>query len=490
MIRTLLLAWLLLPLAAAFIAILLPQTSRWLRLGIPAASTVLGIWMLQPEAGLPLALVESPGVNLNLAAAQIPFILGNGLVSLAIGLQSQEEHQHHLRTPLLLLLHGALNSVYVAADLVSIYVAIELISIVAFLLVVDLKRTSTLWIAFRYLLFGDLAMLIFLLGTLVIYADQGDFAITAASGASAVSINLLTLGLLIKTGAFLPGFWLPKTHAAASADISALLSGIVVTAGAAPLARLGQLNPAATDQLMLLGIFSIVIGAAAAMVQRDVKRLLAWSTVSQMGFVLMAPAIAGLYAMAHGLAKAALFLCAGQMHSRDMRVLQEHPEGRSMGLIIILASLSLAGMPLFIGYGAKAALLTALPTPISGLAGWLGICTATVLARLLPDQLPATPTINRRQLQLAAPWLLVVGLVALPTVLGAKVGLSAATAAKSLLIIGTGVLIERLLRKPLRSWSPPDLERFSDVSVACGVTLVISQILVLSTPLTSLLPAP
>ena len=269
-----------------------------------------------------------------------------------------------------------------------------------------------------------------------------------------------------------------------------MLSGIVVTAGAAPLARLGQLNPAATDQLMLLGIFSIVIGAAAAMVQRDVKRLLAWSTVSQMGFVLMAPAIAGLYAMAHGLAKAALFLCAGQMHSRDMRVLQEHPEGRSMGLIIILASLSLAGMPLFIGYGAKAALLTALPTPISGLAGWLGICTATVLARLLPDQLPATPTINRRQLQLAAPWLLVVGLVALPTVLGAKVGLSAATAAKSLLIIGTGVLIERLLRKPLRSWSPPDLERFSDVSVACGVTLVISQILVLSTPLTSLLPAP
>ena len=45
-----------------------------------------------------------------------------------------------------------------------------------------------------------------------------------------------------------------------------------------------------------------------------------------MGYVLMAPAVAGLYAMAHGLAKAALFLCAGQMHSREMQIIQKQPE--------------------------------------------------------------------------------------------------------------------------------------------------------------------
>ncbi|MAV10333.1 MAG: hypothetical protein CMN96_02670 [Synechococcus sp. MED850] len=489
MTPSLLLAWLLLPLAAAFVAILLPSTGRWLRFCIPALSAGLAVWLIVGDLSLPLDLVESPGVTLSLASEQIPLIFANALVTLAVAIHTREEHANHLKTPLLLLLHGALNSLYLAADLISIYVAIELISIIAFLLVVDLKRTSTLWIAFRYLLFGDLAMLIFLLGTLVIYADQGDFAISAAANASGLSINLLTLGLLIKTGAFLPGFWLPKTHAAASADISALLSGIVVTAGAAPLARLGQLNPIAATQLTILGLFSIVIGAAAAMVQRDVKRLLAWSTVSQMGYVLMAPAVAGLYAMAHGLAKAALFLCAGQMHSRDMQVLQTQPERSGMSPVLLLASLSLVGMPLFIGYGAKAALLKALPDQLGGLVGWLGIGTAVVLARLLPDQWQTMRPSSGRSLKLLAPWLLVSLLVIGPSLLGVSLGLSAATTAKSLLVVGTGILIERLLRQPLRSWSPPELERFSDVSVALGVTVVICQ-LVVNTPLPSLLPMP
>ena len=489
MTPSLLLAWLLLPLAAAFVAILLPSTGRWLRFCIPALSAGLAVWLIVGDLSLPLDLVESPGVTLGLASEQIPLIFANALVTLAVAIHTREEHANHLKTPLLLLLHGALNSLYLAADLISIYVAIELISIIAFLLVVDLKRTSTLWIAFRYLLFGDLAMLIFLLGTLVIYADQGDFAISAAANASGLSINLLTLGLLIKTGAFLPGFWLPKTHAAASADISALLSGIVVTAGAAPLARLGQLNPIAATQLTILGLFSIVIGAAAAMVQRDVKRLLAWSTVSQMGYVLMAPAVAGLYAMAHGLAKAALFLCAGQMHSRDMQILQTQPERSGMSPVLLLASLSLVGMPLFIGYGAKAALLKALPDQLGGLVGWLGIGTAVVLARLLPDQWQTMRPSSGRSLKLLAPWLLVSLLVIGPSLLGVSLGLSAATTAKSLLVVGTGILIERLLRQPLRSWSPPELERFSDVSVALGVTVVICQ-LVVNTPLPSLLPMP
>ena len=489
MTPSLLLAWLLLPLAAAFVAILLPSTGRWLRFCIPALSAGLAVWLIVGDLSLPLDLVESPGVTLSLASEQIPLIFANALVTLAVAIHTREEHANHLKTPLLLLLHGALNSLYLAADLISIYVAIELISIIAFLLVVDLKRTSTLWIAFRYLLFGDLAMLIFLLGTLVIYADQGDFAISAAANASGLSINLLTLGLLIKTGAFLPGFWLPKTHAAASADISALLSGIVVTAGAAPLARLGQLNPIAATQLTILGLFSILIGAAAAMVQRDVKRLLAWSTVSQMGYVLMAPAVAGLYAMAHGLAKAALFLCAGQMHSRDMQVLQTQPERSGMSPVLVLASLSLVGMPLFIGYGAKAALLKALPDQLGGLVGWLGIGTAVVLARLLPDQWQTMRPSSGRSHKLLAPWLLVSLLVIGPSLLGVSLGLSAATTAKSLLVVGTGILIERLLRQPLRSWSPPELERFSDVSVALGVTVVICQ-LVVNTPLPSLLPMP
>ena len=151
MTPSLLLAWLLLPLAAAFVAILLPSTGRWLRFCIPALSAGLAVWLIVGDLSLPLDLVESPGVTLSLASEQIPLIFANALVTLAVAIHTREEHANHLKTPLLLLLHGALNSLYLAADLIGIYVAIELISIIAFLLVVDLKRTSTLWIAFRYL---------------------------------------------------------------------------------------------------------------------------------------------------------------------------------------------------------------------------------------------------------------------------------------------------------------------------------------------------
>ena len=78
--------------------------------------------------------------------------------------------------------------------------------------------------------------------------------------APGVAILLILVGLLIKSEAFLPGFWLPKTHAAISAEISALLSGSVVTAGIAPLSRLGLINVQAAQLLLVLGLLSVVIG--------------------------------------------------------------------------------------------------------------------------------------------------------------------------------------------------------------------------------------
>ena len=153
-----------------------------------------------------------------------------------------------------------------------------------------------------------------------------------------------------------------------------------MTAGAAPLARLGQLNASAAAQLMILGMLSIVIGAAAALVQRDVKRLLAWSTVSQMGYVLMAPAVAGLYAMAHGRRSGAVPLCRADAQPRYALAAGNRSVKMSPVLVLYL---SLVGMPLFIGYGAKAELLKALPEPLGGwwMAGNRHSCCAGVCCR-------------------------------------------------------------------------------------------------------------
>ena len=165
-------------------------------------------------------------------------------------------------------------------------------------------------------------MQLFLLGVLIVYAASGSFAVDAAAVAPGVAIVLMVVGLLIKSEAFLPGFWLPKTHAAISAEMSALLSGSVVTAGIA-LGRLGLINGQAAQLMLILGLLSVVIGGIGALVQDDIKRLLAWSTVSQMGFALLLPAAAGLYALAHGLGKAALFLGVGGLPTRSIRSLQQ-----------------------------------------------------------------------------------------------------------------------------------------------------------------------
>ena len=114
MTPSLLLAWLLLPLAAAFVAILLPSTGRWLRFCIPALSAGLAVWLIVGDLSLPLDLVESPGVTLSLASEQIPLIFANALVTLAVAIHTREEHANHLKTPLLLLLRRMLRKSWIS----------------------------------------------------------------------------------------------------------------------------------------------------------------------------------------------------------------------------------------------------------------------------------------------------------------------------------------------------------------------------------------
>ena len=209
-VNSVVIGWLLLPAIAAFGSALIPKLGRTLLWAVPLLSLGMALSFLGPKASLlPLTLSTNPGVTLQLDAQQLPFVLLNALVLLSIALQRPRHDTNQLQPVLLLVLHGALNSIYLAADLVSIYVAIELISIVSFLLMVDLKRRASLWVAFRYLVLGDLAMLLFLLGVLVVYAKSGSFAIDAAASAPGIAILLILVGLLIKSEAFLPGFWLP-----------------------------------------------------------------------------------------------------------------------------------------------------------------------------------------------------------------------------------------------------------------------------------------
>jgi multicomponent Na+:H+ antiporter subunit D len=110
----------------------------------------------------------------------------------------------------------------------------------------------------------------------------------------------------------------------------------------------------------MLGVATALFGVGYAVLEKDSKRMLAFHTVSQLGFVLAAPPVAGFYALTHGLVKAALFLVAGSLPSRNFKELNQQPIARSLWLMGVIAAFSISGLPLLAGFGAKTLTVKAL----------------------------------------------------------------------------------------------------------------------------------
>lgn len=135
--------------------------------------------------------------------------------------------------------------------------------------------------------------------------------------------------------------------------------------------------------VLVLGLATALLGVSYAMFENDVKRLLAFSTISQLGFVLAAPEVGGFYALAHGLAKALLFLTAGSLPSRNLSQLRDQTLSYSLWLPLALGSFSISGLPLLAGYGAKVLAMENLLT-WQAIGMNIAACgTAVVFARLI-----------------------------------------------------------------------------------------------------------
>ncbi|MDA0268865.1 MAG: proton-conducting transporter membrane subunit, partial [Cyanobacteria bacterium] len=135
--------------------------------------------------------------------------------------------------------------------------------------------------------------------------------------------------------------------------VSALLSGVVVKAGIFPLVRCALMVPEIDPVVRLFGVGTALLGVGYAVFEKDTKRMLAFHTVSQLGFVLAAPEVGGFYALTHGLVKSALFLTAGNLSSRNFKALQQTPIATPIWVAMVLASFSISGFPLLSGFGAK-----------------------------------------------------------------------------------------------------------------------------------------
>jgi multicomponent Na+:H+ antiporter subunit D len=279
--------------------------------------------------------------------------LTNALVSAAVLFYCWQSNKTAFFYAQLVILHGSVNAAFVCEDFISLYVALEVSGIAAFLLIAYPRSDRSIWVGLRYLFVSNVAMLFYLVGAVLAYKANHTFAFSALRGAPPEALALLFVGLLVKGGIFVSGLWLPLTHSESETPVSALLSGIVVKAGVYPMVRCALVLEEIDPIVRFFGVGTALLGVFYAVFEKDTKRMLAFHTVSQLGFVLAAPIVGGFYALTHGLVKSALFLLAGNLPSRNFKELQQKQIPTSIWIALVIASFSISGFPMLSGFGAK-----------------------------------------------------------------------------------------------------------------------------------------
>jgi multicomponent Na+:H+ antiporter subunit D len=275
------------------------------------------------------------------------------------------------------LLLAALVAAALTADTINLFVWFEVAALSSYGLTgFFLERPIALEAAFKMSVLTSMAGFAVFLGTALLYQDRGALNFgqlhTSLSGhldrPVLLGFALLLAGYATKAGLAPFHGWLPDAHTPVPGAVSALFSGLMVNLGVIGLVRLGvQVFPSHGHRMLglltALGLVSALLGALLALVQDDLKRLLAWDTVSQMGLLIVGfasstaagDAGAVLHLVNHALFKGLLFLCAGAVvHATGVTdlsqmggILARRPV---LGIAFTAGVLSIAGVPCFNGY--------------------------------------------------------------------------------------------------------------------------------------------
>ncbi|MDY6806821.1 MAG: cation:proton antiporter [Cyanobacteriota bacterium] len=350
--NTITIAWIILPFLAGFTIFVLPKLDRYLTIFVAIATFGYGLNLFFSPS-LSLQLLDNFGVTLYVDRLSGFFILTNALVTAIVILYCWQTEKTAFFYGQMVILHGSLNATFICMDFISLYVALEVSGIAASLLVGYPRSDRSMWVSLRYLFISNVAMLFYLVGAVLVYKANHSFSFEGLEGSPPEALALIFMGLLTKGGVFVSGLWLPLTHSESETPVSAMLSGVVVKAGIFPLIRCALILDDVNPIIRVVGMGSAILGTSYAMFEKDTKRLLAFSTVSQLGWILSVPEVGGFYALTHGLVKSTLFLLAGSLPSRKFQELQERPMNRNLWIPLVVAGLSISGFPLLAGFGAK-----------------------------------------------------------------------------------------------------------------------------------------
>ena len=333
------------PLLAACAVVVLPQRALLpiVLLGIvPLPLLLLLVTLVVMDQGLQIVAVAgfAPplGIEWRLDGLALALLWLHALIAVLVGLYALADyHPRHGKGRrfwvLWLLMTSAINALLLSSDLFNLFVTLELLTLAAIgLLVID-NKPAALRAGMRYLMLALLGSMLYLMGVAMVYAAAGTLDLYQAGTmldpdpAPIVALMLMTLGLLIKSAIFPLHGWLPAAHGNAPGPVSAVLSAMVVKASIYLIWRLwfwfadGWSLDWALTLLGLLGAGAIVYGSILACLQQRLKMMVAYSTVAQLGYLLLLFPLFGSLAfggaiyhlLAHGLAKAALFVAAANI---------------------------------------------------------------------------------------------------------------------------------------------------------------------------------
>lgn len=309
---------------------------------------------------------------------------------------------------LFLLMMAGMIGVALTGDLFNLYVFLEIASVASYALVAFGCQHEELEASFKYIVLGSVGSTAILFGIAVIYSVTGNLNMAQVSRIIAgefgplhlFAIALFIAGFGLKAALVPFHAWLPDAHPSAPAPISAMLSGVLIkTIGVYAMARVMfnvfGLTPLISNILLVLGTISMVIGVLLALGQDDIKRFLAYSSISQVGYVVLAIGIGTRFAIAaglfhlinHAVGKSLLFLNSGAVEyatgTRDLNKMGALREKMPVtGTTSLIGSMSIAGVPPFSGFWSKLLIIVAaVQAERYGFAAWAaGVSVLTLAA--------------------------------------------------------------------------------------------------------------
>lgn len=380
------------PMLMAFVSLIIGRKRESLRDGIAVCTgltelAAAGITALGTNSDCFLPLMA--GLHLQLDGFRKVYIVIIALMwAMTLMLSPQYFHHHHNQNRYYffnLMTLGATMGVFLGGDLYTAFVFFEVMSFTSFTWVIQEETPGAVKAALTYLAVAVIGGLVALMGLFLISHELGTTEISKLYALAGQCPNKGTLyaaggcilfGFGAKAGMFPLHIWLPKAHPVAPAPASALLSGVLTKSGIwgilAISCNIFRDDPIWGTLILALGTVTMVLGAVLALFSIDLKRTLACSSMSQIGFILVGVGMMGLlgeenalaargallHMVNHSLFKLVLFECAGvvymNLHRLNLNDIRGFGRGKPLlNAAFLMGYLGIGGIPLLNGYVSK-----------------------------------------------------------------------------------------------------------------------------------------